>query len=123
MRNLIPFDGGVFYAMEQGYAMVFQDAPPGEFTLGDKFQMPSMFDMWELLRNGELVGFYLYSAFSVDNGGGYLATFMESKRGKAKECELSVRHPELIVFSFPNCGALAVPTKVGDRMLSILLEQ
>lgn len=123
MRSLIPFEGGVFYALGQGYATLFADTPPSEFELGNKFAMPSMLDMWELKRGGEHVGFYLYSAFSVINGYGYLATFMEAKRGKAKECELQIRHPHVMVYSFPGCGALAVTTKVSERMLSILLEQ
>ena len=123
MRSLIPFEGGVFYELGQGYATLFVDTPPAEFELGSKFSMPSMLELWELKKDGELAGFYMYSAFSVVNGFGYLATFMESKRGKAKECELHLRHPHLMVYSFPGCGALAVTTKVSDRMLSILLEQ
>jgi hypothetical protein len=123
MKSLIPFEAGVFYELGQGYATVFADTPPATFELGNKFQINSMFELWEL-KTGEVhVGFYLYSGFTTTNGYGYLATFMEAKRGKAATSELLVRHPHLMVYSFPGCGALAVTTKVSERMLSILLEQ
>jgi len=79
--------------------------------------------MWELKRNKQVVGFFLHSGFTVKNGGGYVVTYLESKRGKAKTGSLTIRHPEMMVYTFEGCGALAVATKVNPKMLAILLEQ
>lgn len=122
-KSVVPYEAGYFYSLSAGHCILFEDSKPGIFELGNKFQLDSMFEMWELLRNSNHVGFYFYSGFTVDNKGGFIITFMEAKRGKAKESVLSIRHPDIMLFSYPSCGAIAVSTRVSDHMKSILLEQ
>lgn len=124
MKSVIDFLGGEFYALADGYAVVFKDTPAGTvFERGSEYDLNSMLSMWDLNSEGAHVGFFFYTAMKVENRGGYLLTFMESKRGKAKEGKLVIRHPEVMVYDFPGCGALAITTKVSEQMHSILMEQ
>ena len=123
MRSLLHIEPGLFYALGQGHMIADQPLPPGSFELGTKLELNSMFDMWLLNRLGKPVGFYFVSAFKTICKGGFILTFMESKRGKAKTHRLVIRQPEVMVYDFPGCGALAVATHVGDKVLSILTEQ
>jgi hypothetical protein len=123
MKSLIEFLPGEFYALGTGHVLVTSKQAPGNYELGSQFQLESMFDMWELKRDGQAVGFFLHSGFTVKNACGYLVTYMESKKGKAKTCNLVIRHSDVMVYDYEGCGALAVSTKVNSKMLSILLEQ
>lgn len=84
-----------------------------------------MFEMWEALQNKKPIGFYFQSAFKVENRGGYLLTFMESKRGQAKTSNLVIRNDQdgLIVYDFEGCGSLAISTKVSQFVHNILETQ
>ena len=123
MKTLIDIEAGEFYALEKGHMILDRRLGPGSFDLGTKFELNSMFEMWSLLRGGEQVGYYFLSGFKTENKGGYVITFMESKRGKATEHRLAIRLPNLIVYDFPFCGALAVSTKVSEKVESIFMEQ
>jgi hypothetical protein len=123
MKSLIRFESGTFYQLGDGYAIVFETIEPAVFTIAAEYPLNSMLTMWDLVKDGRNVGFFFYTAMKVENKGGVLVTFMESKRGLATEGGLVIRNPEVMVYDFPGCGAMAVSTKVNDQMLSILLEQ
>lgn len=130
MRNYIDLDDGVFYSMGDGFVLLTRKVGPCNFVRGAELRLNSMLSMWELHLDTaqeaspkELVGYFFYSAMKTRNGGGFLVTFMESKRGKATECNLMIRVDDVMVYDFPGCGALAVSTKVNAKMLSILMEQ
>ena len=125
MRNLVPRYDGVFYQMGDGFVVLNRKVGPCVFRRGTELKLNSMFSMWELWVEGEeeMAGFFLYTAMKVRNGGGFLITFMESKRGKAKEGGLIIRNDHVMVYDFPGCGSLAISTKVNPRMLSVLMEQ
>jgi hypothetical protein len=123
MRNHNKIEAGVFYPIDDGHVLAVKDLPPGELERGEKFETNSMLSMWDLVRGGESVGWFFYSAFKVECKGGYLVTFMESRRGKAEESKLIVRRPEFVMFDVPRCGTLAVSMKVSPAMENILMEQ
>jgi hypothetical protein len=124
MRTSIAFEPGEFYSLSDGHAIVFDKAPAGTvFERGSEYSLNSMFSMWDLTLAGKHAGFFFYTALKVENRSGFLVTFMESKRGKAQEGRLVIRHPEVMVYDFPGCGAMAISTKVSDHMYSILMEQ
>ena len=120
LRSLIPWDTGLFHRLGQGHAIVSQPQEPGLYELGAKFNLICMFEMWELKRNGVLVGHFFLSGMKVESKGGYIVTLMESKRGRAESATLLIRCPEFLLFDFPNCGAMAISMEVSDHMRQIL---
>jgi hypothetical protein len=125
MRTHLNLEAGTFYSIGQGHVFLSLPVSPGEFELGTKFQVPTMFEMWELLREGKPVGFFFQSPFRVENKGSFIITYMQSKRGKADRCHLVVRNDKdgLMVYDYPGCGSLAVSTKVSQSMRDVLEQQ
>lgn len=115
-------DVGEFITLGVGHMLPTQNIEPGALHKGGKFQIVSMFEIWEVLQGTNLVGFYFQSAFKTQNKGGYIITHMESKRGMAKSCNLVLRNDSagLIVYDYEGCGALALSTKVSKFVNDIL---
>ena len=123
MKLKVPLQAGTFFTLQGGYAIFFQDQSPGEVSIGVQYNMSSMLSVWELEREGNHVGFYFHSPFAVENKGGVLVAFAESKKGKATESKLMLRHDTVMVYDIAGCGALAISTKVSPEILSIIEEQ
>jgi hypothetical protein len=123
MKMLIDVRAGEFYALDKGHAIFNHDRGPSEYSLGSKFELNAMFDMWSLCSGDEQVGYYFVSGFKTENKGGYVLTYMESKRGRATSHRLVIRLPELMVYDFPSCGTIAISTKVSPKVESIFMEQ
>ena len=124
MKNHIDLEEGTFYSMGDGFIVLKEPVQPCTFIIGEEVKITSMFTIFEVSTDTKpSVGFFFYTALKVRNGGGFLLTFMQSKRGKAKECSLSLRSEHLMVYDYPGCGSLAITTKVNDPMMSILMEQ
>jgi len=120
MKSRIPWTTGLFYRLGQGHALVSSPQEPGEYELGNKFNLVCMFQMWDLLRDGKKVGHFFLSGMRVESKGAYIATFMETKRGRADVGKLILRCDEFLLFDFPGCGAMAISTAVSDHMQQIL---
>jgi hypothetical protein len=123
MITKVPLEDGVFYSVEDGYAFLLKSMEPGLLEKGSEYTLSTMLRMWDLTRDGEQVGFFFSSAFRVESKGGYLVTFMETKREKATTSKLIIRHEKLMVYDLPGCGAMALSTKVSPEVLSVLMEQ
>lgn len=123
MKSLLPTEAGIIQALGEGHIMTLEDCPPGEFEKGIRIEAATMLQVWELLRDGKSCGFFFYSAFKVVNKGGVLFTYLEAKKGKAKDSTIVFRDPALVVYDVVGCGSIAIPTKVNERMLGILKEQ
>jgi hypothetical protein len=123
MKTLVKTEGGIIQALDDGHILTIEDMPPGEFERGNKIEATTMLQVWELLRDGRSCGFFMYSAFKVENKGGVLVTFQESKRGKAKAGNLVFRDRNLVLYDIPGCGSIAITTRVNDKIHDILKEQ
>lgn len=122
MKALVPMQQGQFYVLDQGHVFVSRDLQPCVLERGAKFQMTTMLQMWELLKDTELVGFYFESPYKCENKGTFLLTVMESKRGRADKCQLVIRNARdgLMIYDFPGVGSLAISTLVNKSMTDIL---
>ncbi len=123
MISHLDIEPGIFYAVDKGHVVTNEQVAAGPFSIGNQYQLNTMFQMYDLLRDGLAVGYYFYSAFKVINKGGVLVTCLESKKGKATESRVVVRQPELVVYDLPGCGSMAITTKINDGIQSILTEQ
>lgn len=123
MKSLINLEAGIFYAVDNGHVLTFDPLPAGTLELGQEFELNTMFRMHTLVRGDVHVGFFFYSAFKVVNRGGVLITFMESKKGKATNTRVVLRHPAVVVYDVRGCGSMAIATKVNPHVQSILAEQ
>lgn len=120
MKTLISWKPGVFYRLGLGHAIVNENYGPGNYELGQKFNLICMFEMWELTRDGKTVGHFFLSGMKVESKGSYILTYMESKRGKATSSQLAIRCPNFVLFDLPGCGAMAISMTVSEHMQQIL---
>lgn len=116
-------DPGTFYELGNGF---FLPLCHMKFLTSVKIEDPlpvrCMFDISLVTYEGERVGFYLTTRFTVKNAGGYLLTYLQSK-GEATEVEVLIRTDDLIVYNYPNRGSLAVTPLVSDKITTIFEEQ
>ncbi len=123
MNSVITFEKGIFYQLDKGHAITSADVGPGPFSLGTEFKLNSMMQMYALMRGEDQVGFWFYSGFKVNNKGGVLVAYLESKRGKGKASRLMLRHEDVLVFEVENCGVMAISPVINPHMNEILQEQ
>jgi hypothetical protein len=125
MHNLIDMDPHLFYELDAGYALLKQRiVARSEVTLGEAIPVSCMFDVNWLLLGTQRIGYFFRSQFKVMSGGGYLVTFMESKRGTATAAETLLKiKDELVLFHFPNRGTLAISPVIGEELKHIFEEQ
>lgn len=116
---------GEFAPVGKGHVFATANTKSGTLVLGVQIQIICMFSMWDLQQDGQHVGFYFESGFATVNKGGYLLTFMESKRGRATSARQVIRNDQegLVVFDFDGAGAIAVSTKVSSLLHDILEAQ
>lgn len=123
VKTLTVSEAGIIRTVGQAHLMTFKTTPPSVFEVGARIEAATMMQVSELLLDKVHVGFYFYSAFKVANKGGVLVTYLESKKGKAKDSSVVFRHPELVVYDIAGCGSVAVSTKMNKQLASILDEQ
>jgi hypothetical protein len=114
----------LFYSTDHGFALYTQEMKQGTtLKIGDRIPVACMFEVHWLLRDGEKVGYLFNSQFQVTNKGGYIMTYMNSGAGKASAVEVLVKTDTLVIYSFPNHGALVISPHIGQDIISILEEQ
>ena len=123
IQTITPSEAGIIHSIGLAHLMTFVNTPPSVFTLGARIQATTMLQVTELMADDTHVGFYFYSGFKVNNKGGVLVTYLESRKGKAKDATVVFRHPELVVYDVVGWGSIAISTKVNTQIASILDEQ
>jgi hypothetical protein len=114
----------LFYSTDLGYALYNKEVPQGAvLRIGDKIPVACLFEVRWLLLNNEKLGYLFNSQFQVTNKGGYLMTYLNKGVGKATSVEVLVKTDTLVIYSFPNTGALAISPHIGQDIETILLEQ
>jgi hypothetical protein len=123
MRTVIDCKPGEFYELAGLYFLPLQDLAAGTaLVLGPRLPLSCMFEIHFAMIGSERVGYFLQSRFEVVNGGGYLQTYLKGK-GPAKETEVLIKDETLVVYNFPNRGALAITPLVNSEIETILTEQ
>jgi hypothetical protein len=124
-RAPLDMDPHLFYELDGGFAMFLRPMPfTHTFFVGQPIPLSCMFDAhWLVDGDEQRIGYVFSSRFQVQNAGGYIVTFMESKRGLANAVEVLIKTDDLIVFHYPNKGTMAVIPKVSVDLETILQEQ
>lgn len=114
----------LFHSTDLGFALYTQDMKQGTMLrIGERIPVACMFEVHWLLRGPEKVGYLFNSQFQVLNRGGYIMTYMNSGAGKASAVEVLVKTDTLVIYSFPNHGALVISPHIGQDIVAILDEQ
>ena len=114
---------GTFYALGNGFFLPLKELPfLTEVVISPPLPVHCMFDISLVTIGDERVGFYFTTRFTVENCGGYLLTYLQSK-GEATEVEVLIRTDDLIVYNYPNRGTLAITPLVSDKITTIFEEQ
>jgi hypothetical protein len=118
--NAEPF---TFYELGEGFALFNEPQQAGILTVGPRIPVACMFEVYWLTRNGQKVGHYFVSQFQTVNHGAYVVTFLNNGVGKASLVEVTLKTDTLVVYNYPNRGALIVCPVLSDDLLSIFEEQ
>jgi len=125
VQILIDVAPGLFYAADGAHVMFLREFT-GMFDchIGERIPISCMFDVyWLVDADKEKIGFWFTTQFKVINGGGYLCTFLESKKGKADVAETLVKTDDLVVFHYPNRGTLLISPRISPEITTIIDEQ
>lgn len=127
-RTTFPLpDTGIFYRVNSThYFLPTVDVEEDvTVTKGDKLPLSCMFDIWFGMKEetNEKIGYFISSSFSVQEKGGIIIASLNKGLGKAKEVEVLLKTPQLIVYHFPNRGTMAISPKIGESVSVVLEEQ
>lgn len=124
MKLEIDASPGTFYRVGNGHFLPIVELKQGkEIQTHKQLPLSCMFDIYiATTEDGIRAGFYFVTRFTVDNGGGYLLTYLANK-GEATEVDTLIRTEDLIVYNYPNRGTLAISPLVNQEIENIFLEQ
>jgi len=110
----------LFHSTDFGTALYLKHLKRGtKITIGPRIPVACMFTLKWLLLDEEKVGYLFNSQFQIENKGGYLLTYLNKGAGTADAVEVLVKTENLIIYSFPNHGALAVSPQVGEEVQNV----
>jgi hypothetical protein len=120
-----PIDPHLFYEAFGGFCLFTQPLPKRTpLQVGQKIPLACMFTAHWLMSGEERVGYFFQSEFQTINQGGYVATFLESKRGTATAVEVVLKIEKvLVVYNYPGKGSLLVSPQTSERLNLIFSEQ
>jgi hypothetical protein len=118
-------DPHLFYEANGGFSLFTQPIKANtEIQIGPKIPLACMFTASWLLVGDERVGYFFQSEFQTINQGGYVVTFLESKRGNATAVEVVLKIEKvLVVYNYPGKGSLIVSPKASEALNLIFSEQ
>jgi hypothetical protein len=118
-------DPHLFYEANGGFSLFTRPVPKRTtIEIGPRIPLACMFTANWLLVGDERVGYFFQSEFQTLNQGGYVATFLESKRGAATAVEVVLKIDKvLVVYNYPGKGSLIVSPRVSDALNLIFSEQ
>lgn len=122
MKVTSDMDPGYFYQVGNHYILPFKKIPRGS-TLHLEQWSTNFFTMSIALLSFVRVGMVFSSPYPVENGGGYLLTYSRGKAGKARTFDVVMRTEDVVIYSYHNCGALAISPRINSKFREILKEQ
>jgi len=121
IKMLLDVEPGLFYEVGDAHLTFFREEKATTFWLGPKIPLACMFEAHWIVLDGERVGLHFVTQFQVTNGGGYLLGYLN--KGKASKVEVLLKSKNIVIYSFPNRGALIIACKIGPDVLTIFEEQ
>jgi len=122
-KTTIGLDPHHFYDFDPLHVIVFSRVKGNRsFDLID-MGVQSMFKIYRMERKGKFVGLAFQSAMQVINNGCYLVTFMQKTRMKAEDSSVLIRTQDIIVYNYPNVGALAISPRLSPYLATMFEEQ
>lgn len=116
---------GLFYEVDTGFVTVTKSiTAPFAVELGDRLTLSCMFDINWLMHSGVKIGFHFATQFQIVNGGGYICTFLQTKKPQTTgKVEVLVKTDALVIYHFANRGTLVISPKVSPEIQNIFIEQ
>lgn len=120
----LPIDAepGYFYSFKHLHILPIMKLLKGTKFQLQKFDLNCMLNVYSVFVKDQLSGYAFTSAFEMKNNGVNLLTRMHRYKNPTS-CNLLIRNKDLIVYNYPNSGALAVSTKVSPFLHRVLEEQ
>ena len=119
----IPVDSHHFYDFSPYHVYAFKDIREVRRVELHEMDTNSMFQIYKMIRKGQLLGLAFRSANQVLNGGSYLISYMQKTKQKATNSVTLIRTPDIVVYNYPNVGTMAISPKVNTQMAALLEEQ
>lgn len=121
----VPIDikAGHFYSFHPMYVLMVNDVKAKTKISYNKHNVNCMFNIHDILdKDKNRIGYAFSSAFDILNTGTYIITKMHRHRD-INNYTVLIRTKEVILFNYPNVGALAISTKVSPFIKNIIEEQ
>jgi hypothetical protein len=115
-------DEGYFFQLGTQYLLPLETIPVGSVLTLTPWVVKSMFRISYGMFENRRVALCFNSQFTVINGGGYLITYM-NKKDPVLEYNLLVKTPQVVIYNYPNRGALVISPRVSPDILGFIEEQ
>lgn len=122
LTSVIPLRPGYFGKVSNTWVLPIQQIQKGDTLHLETLPATCMFRIYKVMREAQHVGYGFASAFNTVNGGGYLLTRTE-KFVRPDTFTVLLRLKDVVVYAFPNCGALAISPRVSQAVKTIFEEQ
>lgn len=118
----IPMDmgPGVFYTVDNTYWCFAEDVMENQTVEVIPYNLPTYFTVHQFRVGKNIVG-YRFSGDNIHNGGVFLRMTISDE--PAVSFRLVCRTRNLVIYDYPNAGALVVIPHLGDRIRDIIMEQ
>lgn len=111
---------GLFYKVDNGHWCFIERVLENQVVEVVPFNLGTFFTVHQFKVGKNIVG-YRFSGERIHNGGVFLSIRVSDEL--ATTFRLVCRTRNLVVYDYPNSGALAVIPQLGDRMRDIIMEQ
>lgn len=147
-RLTVPLEQGIFYPFYDGYFLPFRNLDVTEsVALEEQLFSNSALTVWSAYceRVKDIVGYFFKSPFTVRCEGGYLLCYIQPPspsfiasnvegaveeegeellpKRKKDRCVKVFKDDNLVLFNYPNRGALALSPKLAPWVERVLDEQ
>lgn len=111
---IIPAENGIFIPFLDGYLLPTRDLDiANSLVVKDLFYEDNVLKVWNVYSNNEHSAYFLKSSFTVRCEGGYLIAFLKQNAGKAYKGNRILKSDSLAIYTFSNCGTLAISPKLA----------
>lgn len=123
IKTRLDYEPELFYEVPIGAIYPIGPIPKNTvLEVGRRIPLLCMLELYEVLSKDVRVGYLFKSSFAMECHGGYLITYLKGK-GEAESHEVLLKLENLIIYNFPNRGAMAASPRVAGNFLKILENQ
>lgn len=111
---------GVFYPVDGAFWCFTEQVWEDQEVVVEPYDLGTYFTVHQFRVGKNLVG-YKFSGERIHNGGIFLTIRLSDEPAVSFRLVCRTRH--MVVYEYPNTGAMVVLPQLGDRIREIIMEQ